>query len=220
MTCPAWRLVAEPRKGWNFFNLVKVSWKGVDVQSCLTQDPTVKNWGIGWANKVSFFSMDSLSFSHQCSCLWLFVLNSHEIMRVLSISKDFPLPMIPEDQTDLWRSQLPLPRTPAPRCSSHLKDFIQNMPWFWPQKKVVAIRLETVRVSHVTRFEPKLRRKNEYFSNKLATETSAWPCEKEKHAGFKRESRKSCSTESGSCAGCLFLAPKRICLKACWWVQR
>lgn len=56
-------------------------------------------------------------------------------LTVMPLSKDLSLPMIPEDQTDLWRSQLPLPRTPAPRCSSHLKDFIQNMPWFLHKKK-------------------------------------------------------------------------------------
>ena len=128
---------------------------------------------------------------------------------------------------DSWGSSWPLAQ-PTATTQNSCPTMLISPERFHPEhavifvrrKKVVAFCLETVRVSHVTRFEPKLRWKNDYFSNKLATETSAWPCEKEKHAGFQRESRKSCSTESGSCAGCLFLAPKRICLKACWWVQR
>ena len=219
MTCPAWRLVAEPRKGWNFFNLVKVSWKGVDVQPCLTQDPTVKNWGIGWANKVSFFSMDSLSFSHQCSCLWLFVLNSHEIMRVLCISKDFPLPMIPEDQTDLWRSQLPLPRTPAPTMLISPERFHPKhavilatkksrgfLPWDSP-------RLPCDEIWTKAAMEKWLLFKQIGNGNFCV---AVWKTKTRSFQTWKQENHVARRVS----AGCLFLAPKRICLKACWWVQR
>ena len=221
LTYPAWRLVAEPRNGWNFFNLVlchmvsmfnhvspRMQPNKTEVSAELIRFPS-SLWTPWVFHTIVVCDCVEPSWDHE-SFVYLTVCHSQKTSHCLwflrikltfgAANCHYP-ELLPHDAHLTW------------------KISFKHAAIFPTEKKSCPFCLETVRVSHVTRFEPKLRLKDDCCFKQIGNGNFCF--EKNKNdAGFKLESSKSRSTESESSAVSFFLAPKRIRLKACWWVQR